>query len=142
MVTILGFFLFITGLRKLKPGLDLAGQGAVSVLVIAAIIGVASAFFSMIPFFGRLGGIGFALAFALELFGLFKLRSSDSIGWEGKSGVTLLIVAMGLAIITSILVMIPFVGIYIASFFALASVGLIFWGWLKVQTGILETVQV
>lgn len=141
LVTILGFFLFITGLRKLKGGLDDYGQEAVGILVIAALIGVASAFFTMIPFLGRLGGFGFAVAFALELFGLFKLRSSATIGWEGKSGVTLLFIAMGLAIVTSFLAMIPFVGAYIASFFALASVGLIFLGWMKVQTGILETVQ-
>lgn len=141
LVTILGFFLFITGLRKLKAGLDSAGQDAVGILVIAAMIGLASAFFTMIPFLGRLGGFGFAVAFAIELFGLFRLKSSAAIGWEGQSGITLLIVAMGLAIITSFLVMIPFVGVYIASFFALASVGLIFLGWLKVQTGLLETVQ-
>ena len=137
LAAIFGFIIFLNGLGQLKTGLDETGQGAVSLLTIGAIIGAASALFSMIPILGMLGGIGFIIAFGLELFGLLKLRSSSSIGQIGKDGSMLLIIAMGLAILTAIIGMVPFVGGFFASFIALTALILVFYGWLKVQRGLL-----
>ena len=49
----------------------------------------------------------------------------------------LLIIAMGLAILTAIIGMVPFVGGFFASFIALTALILVFYGWLKVQRGLL-----
>lgn len=94
----------------------------------------------MIPILGILSGIGFIIAFTIELVGLFQLRNSVSIGVEGKSGALLLVYSMFLAIFVALSGMLPFIGSFISSFFALGALVLIFMGWTKVQRGILETI--
>lgn len=138
LAAIFGFIIFLTGLGRLKPNLDAAGQSGVGLLTIAAIIGAASSLFDMIPLLGMLSGIGFMVAFGLELFGLLRLRASASIGETGKGGAMMLVISMGLAIVAALASLVPFMGGFIASFFALGSVVLIFMGWTKVQRGILE----
>jgi hypothetical protein len=138
LAAIFGFIMFLTGLGKLKTGLDAAGQGAVGLLSLAAIIGAASALFGMIPVLGFLGNIGFIVAFGLELFGLLKLRSSASIGDSGKGGAMLLVFAMGLAILTALFGFIPIVGGMVASFIALVAVVMLFMGWTRIQEGIMS----
>jgi hypothetical protein len=132
--------MFLKGLGTLKTGIDSAGQGAVSLLTIAAVIGAASALFDMIPVLGMLSGIGFVVAFGLELFGLLRLQSSSTIGQEGRSGVTLLVISMGLAILTALFGLLAFVGGFVASFFALVAIIFVFQGWTKVQLGILNSI--
>ncbi|MCB9332607.1 MAG: hypothetical protein H6574_16120 [Lewinellaceae bacterium] len=132
LAAIFGFFMLITGLGKLKAGLDPAGQGAAGLLSIAAMIGLASAFFSMIPLFGIFGEIGLLVAFILELVGLVRLRNSSTIGETGKNGALLLVLSMGMAILATLFGLIPFVGGFVASFFALGALILIFMGWTRV----------
>jgi hypothetical protein len=138
LAAILGFIIFLTGLGRLKPNLDSVGQAGVSLLSIAAIIGAASSLFDMIPIMGMLSGIGFLVAFGLELFGLLRLRASSVISETGKGGVLMLIFSMGLAIVAALASLAPFIGGFIASFFALGAIVLIFLGWTKVQVGIQE----
>jgi hypothetical protein len=138
LAAIFGFVVFLTGLGRLRAGLDEAGQRAVSILTIAAVIGAASSLFSMIPLLGILGGFGFMIAYTMELVGLLRFKTSASIGEEGKSGTILLVVAMGLAIFSSLLGMIPFVGHTIASFVALAALIMIFVGWTRIQSGLMN----
>ncbi|MBK8562517.1 MAG: hypothetical protein IPN76_04020 [Saprospiraceae bacterium] len=140
LAAVFGFVMFFKGLGTLKTGIDAAGQGAVNLLTIAAVIGAASAFFDMIPVLGKLSGIGFVIAFGLELFGLLRLRSSATIGQEGRSGVTLLVISMGLAILTALFGLLPFVGGFVASFFALGAIIFVFLGWTKVQQGVLISI--
>lgn len=137
LAAIFGFVMFLSGLGKLKIGLDVVGQGAVSLLSLGAIIGAASALFGMIPILGVLGEFGFVIAFGLELFGLLKLRGSNSIGETGKSGAMLLIFAMALAILSALFGLIPFFGGIMASFIALAALVLLFMGWTRIQEGMM-----
>ncbi len=140
LVAILGFILFYSGLSKLKTGLDANGQGAVRLLSIAAIIGAIASFVDLIPLMWVFAGILYIGAFALELVGFLRLRGSESIGETGKSGAMLLLVAMPLAIIQALIGLIPFVGGFFASFFAVGALVLVLMGWLRVQEGVMGNV--
>lgn len=138
LTSIFGLILFFMGLKKLQEGVDEAGQGGVKLLIISAIIGIVGLVFDLIPLMGIVASVIFIGAFVVELIGFLKLKSSASIGEPGKSGVTLLIVAMALSVIQSIFGLIPFLGGIVGSIFAIASIVLVFFGWLKVQEGIIE----
>lgn len=136
LVSIFGLILFFIGLRKLKDGLDPAGQGAVRMLIIAAIFGLVGLFFDLIPLMGWLAVIIFIVAFVIELIGFIKLKSSESIGEIGKKGAGLLLISMILVIVANLFDFIPFLG-FIASLFSLVALYLVFAGWVKIQSGII-----
>lgn len=138
LVAIFGFILFFIGLDKLKNGLDATGQSGVGMLKIAALIGAVGAVIDLVPLMGWLASLAFIAAFVLELVGFLKLKSSQSLGEEGKGGVTLLLVAMVLAIVQAFFGFLPFVGGFFSSLFALAALALVFFGWVKVQDDILS----
>ncbi len=137
VVSIFGLILFIIGLKKLKDGLDPAGQGAVKMLFIAVIIGFVGLFFDLIPLMGWLAIIIFIVAFVFELVGFIKLKSSTSIGETGKKGAGLLVIAMILVIVASVFGFIPLMGEYFVAIFSLAALYLVFTGWVKIQSGII-----
>lgn len=141
LTAIFGLVLFFIGLKKLKEGMDEAGQGAVKFLIIAAIIGVVGLLIDLIPLMGLISSLIFIAVFIVELIGFIKLKASKSIGEVGKGGITLLIVAMGLAIVQSIFGLIPFVGGMIGSVISIVAIILVFFGWLKVQEGIIDTIK-
>jgi hypothetical protein len=80
----------------------------------------------------------FIVAFVIQLIGFIKLKGSESIGENGKSGVTLLIVSMILAILQSIFGLLPFAGAIIAGIISLVALILVFFGWLKIQDGLIS----
>ena len=80
-------------------------------------------------------------AFIVELVGFLKLKASASIGEEGKKGISLLLVAMILGIITSILGLIPFIGAIVGSIVSIIALALVFFGWIKVQEGLMNNAQ-
>jgi uncharacterized membrane protein len=141
LTAIFGLVLFFIGLKKLKDGMDEAGQGAVKLLIIAAIMGVVGLVFDLIPLLGLISSIIFIAAFIVELIGFIKLKTSASIGEAGKGGVTLLIVAMTLAIVQSIFGLLPFVGGIIGSILSIVAIILVFFGWLKIQEGIIDNIK-
>ncbi|MEZ5000668.1 MAG: hypothetical protein R2727_08515 [Bacteroidales bacterium] len=120
--------------------MDEAGKGAIKMLIIAAIIGIVGLVFDIIPLLGIVASIIFIVAFIFELIGFLRLKSSASIGEVGKSGITLLIVAMALSILQSILGIVPFLGAIIGSVISLISIVLVFFGWLKIQEGIIDNI--
>ena len=138
LAAIFGIILFFMGLKKLKDGLDEAGQGAVKMLNIAIIIGIVGLVIDLIPLMGLVASIVFLVAFIFELIGFLKLKNSESIGEVGKSGVTLLLIAMGLAILNSIIGIVPFLGAVVGTVISLIALILVFFGWLKIQEGLLE----
>lgn len=138
LVAIFGFILFYVGLGKLKSGLDAPGQQAVGLLMIAAIIGVAGAFIDLIPLMGIFASLAFVAAFVIELIGFLRLKNSGALNEAGKSGVSLLIAAMALAIVQSLFGFLPFVGGIFAAIFAIAAIVLVFLGWVKIQEDMAE----
>lgn len=138
LAAIFGMILFFMGLSKLKAGIDEAGQAGVKLLIVAAILSIIGFVFDIIPLFGIVASIVLIAAFVVQLVGLFKLKASASIGEVGKSGITLLLVAMILAILESIFGLLPLVGGVIGSILAIAALILVFFGWIKIQEGLVE----
>lgn len=138
IIAIFGFVIFYIGLDKLKFGLDQTGQSAASMLKLAAIVGAISAFVDLIPLLGILASLGYTAAFVIELVGFLKLKNSDTVGVSGKSGASLLLIAMILAVVQSLIGLLPFVGGYLAAPLGLAALMLVFFGWIRVQEGLFE----
>lgn len=141
LTAIFGLVLFFIGLKKLKDGMDEAGKGAIKFLIIATILGVIGLLFDLIPLMGLISSLLFIAAFIVELIGFIKLKASASIGEVGKGGITLLLVAMVLAIVQSIFGLLPLVGGMIGSVFSIIAIILVFFGWLKIQEGIIDTMK-
>ena len=140
LTAIFGLVLFFMGLKKLSDGVDDAGKGAIKLLVISAIIGIVGLIFDIIPLLGIIAPIIFIIAFVFELIGYLKLKKSVTIGETGQSGVTLLLIAMVLAILESILGIVPFLGAVVGSILSLAALILVFFGWLKIQEGLIDNI--
>lgn len=138
LAAIFGMILFFMGLSKLKAGIDEAGQAGIKLLIVAAILSIIGFVFDIIPLFGIVASIVLIAAFVVQMVGLFKLKASASIGEVGKSGITLLLVAMILAILESIFGLLPLVGGVIGSILAIAALILVFFGWIKIQEGLVE----
>lgn len=139
LAAIFGIVLLFMGLTKLKTALDENGQSAVKLLIIAAILSCIGFVFDLIPVLGGvIASIILLAAFIIQLVGYLKLKNSASIGEIGKGGVSLLIVAMIVAAFGALLGIIPFLGAIIVSVIFLASLILVFFGWIKVQEGLLE----
>jgi hypothetical protein len=137
LAAIFGIIIFFMGLKKLKDGLDEIGQAAVGLLYISIIIGIVGLFIDLIPGFGLFASIIFVVAFVFELLGFLKLKNSATIGEMGKSGVTFLLIAMGLAILSNLIGIIPFLGAVVGNVFSLAALIFVFFGWLRVQDGLI-----
>jgi len=138
LAAIFGIIIFFMRLKKLKDGLDEMGQAAVGILNIAIIIGIIGLFIDLIPGFGLFASIVFVVAFIFELLGFLKLKHCATIGEIGKSGVTFLLIAMGLAILTSLIGIIPFLGAVVGNVLSLIALIFIFFGWLRIQAGLIE----
>lgn len=138
LAAIFGVVLIFMGLKKFKEGLDEAGQGAVKMINIAVIISIVGLIIDIIPLMGLVASIILLVAFVFELLGLLKLKKSESIGEVGKSGVTFLLVAMILGIVTSLFGIIPFLGSVVGTILSLAALVFVFFGWLRIQDGLLE----
>ena len=141
VTAIIGFVFFFWGLSKLKSILDDKGKSAVTLLIVAAIIGIVAAILDIIPLIGGIiAGILLLIAFIIELIGFFKLKKSETIGESGAKGVNLILVSMLLIIIGVLfdLLPLPVIGGIIASILSIISLVLILLGWIKVQEGIVE----
>ncbi len=139
ITSIFGIILFFVGLSKLKDGLDEKGSSAVKLLIISAILGGVGFIFELIPLVGgMIASIVLLVAFIVQLVGYIKLKSSGSIGENGKSGVNLLLIAMIVAAFASLVGIIPFLGGIVVSISSFAGLLLVFFGWVKVQEGLVE----
>lgn len=138
LAAIFGIIIFFMGLKKLKDGLDEMGQAAVGLLNIAIIIGIIGLVIDLIPGLGLIASIVFVVAFIFELLGFLKLKNCATIGEIGKSGVTLLLIAMVLAILTSLIGIIPFLGAVVGNILSLMALIFVFFGWLRIQEGLIE----
>lgn len=140
-IAIFGFAVFYVGLGKLKTSLDVTGQSAVGMLKTAAIVGAISAFIDLIPLLGIVASLGYIVAFVIELIAYLKLKNSNTIGNIGKSGATLLLLAMILAVVQSLLGLLPFIGGFLAAPVGLAALMLAFFGWIRIQEGMQEVAR-
>ena len=97
--------------------------------------------FDIIPLLGIIAPIIFIAAFVIQLIGFLKLKASATIGEIGKSGITLILIAMVLAILESILGIVPILGAIIGSILSIIALILLFFGWLKIQEGIIDNIK-
>jgi hypothetical protein len=138
IVIIFGIVLFFNGLSKLKMGLDAEGQSGAQWLIIASVVGFFASIVDFIPLMGVISSLLFTLCFIFHILGFVKLGKSKSIGSIGKSGITLLFVAMGLAIVANLISIIPFFGSMVGSVAGLGALMCALYGWLRIQEGIIE----
>lgn len=160
-----GFVLFFLGLNNLKDTLDEAGKAAVQLLIIAVLIGVVASILEFISAFvgrpsysfedmyrllsgqtpqpsvlERIVSVAFMAAFVVKLIGFIKFKDSEILGTKaGKTGSTLLIIAMGLGIVASLFSgLLVIGGGFMKGFFGIAGMVLVLLGWINIQKGMVE----
>lgn len=137
--SIFGIILFFIGLSKLKEGLDENGKAGAKLLIISAIIAGIGFIIDLIPLIGGMvASIVLLAAFIVQLIGYLKLKTSDAIGEVGRSGANLLFIAMIVAAFASLVGIVPFLGDIVVSISSFIGLILLFFGWLKVQEGLIE----
>jgi hypothetical protein len=137
IVVIIGLVFFFQGLSALKVILDENGKKGVSLLSLAAIVGLIASLFDFIPLMGIFASLLFMVSFVLQILGFLQLSKSNSIGTIGKSGTQLMFVSMALAIVAAIFGIIPFVGGFMGGLFAIGALLCGLFGWMRLQEGIL-----
>ena len=137
LTAIFGLVLLFIGITRLKEGLDDKGKSAVKLLIVAAIICLLGFIFDIIPLMGLIAAIILIVGFIIEMIAFIMLRGSASIGSSGQGGAMLLMIAMILAVLENIFSFIPALGGIIGSIFSIAAIILVFFGWLKIQEGII-----
>lgn len=154
----LGFVMYLMGLTKLKETLDETGKAAVRLILIAVYIGLAASVIDFIaslsmpePTFSfkgadpgiweRIASLAFIASFVVSLIGFVKLKESPLLGAAGKSGVTLIIISMALAIAASLFSgFVPIGGGFITSIFSIGGLFLVLFGWLNIQEALAEKI--
>lgn len=136
LAAIFGLCMIFVGYSKLETGLDETGRKAVGLLRIGLIIGLVAVVISLIPLMGWLAGIVLFVAAVIEFVAYLQLRGSKSVGETGKSGLLLLLIAVGFDGLELLFELIPLIGETIGSFVALVAIVLSFLGWLKIQEGL------
>lgn len=134
---LIGLILYIIGLGKLKEGLDINGQNAVSKLKIAVIISILAAIFDYIPLMGWVSTILAIIAFIFEFLGYSAFKTSVTIGDEGRKGAGLLKNS------TIVLIIAAICGLFsdtIAAMLAITTLFLTFSGWTQIVFG-LQTIN-
>ena len=137
LIGLLGFVFLIIGLLQLAKNIDAKGASGAKIIMIGACIGTFGSLIGLIPLMGIVGIIFSIIAFIVEVIGYVILRGSDSIGESGKTGVIMVMVSFIVGIIASIIGFIPFMGWFVA-FFAVGAICLLFFGWLKIQEGLIK----
>ena len=161
IASIFGLFLLFKGLKQLSDNVDTVGQSAIKLLIISVFIGIAASVFSIIvsiinpstitddifssvlggnspDTFAYILGITFAAAYVVQFIGYLKLKGSSSIGKIGKKGALLLMISMIVVAVGSLIGIDPFAEISVTPIFAIAGLILLFFGWVKIQEGIIE----
>lgn len=133
LTAIFGFYLVFSGLETLKYGFDAAGQGALSLLRIGAVVMFCGSLADGVPVLGMFAPFLYFIAFVLELLGYIRLKSSATLGPGGKSGAGLLVTAMIIGLLFAILDIVPYLGDAIAGFTAIFIILLDFFGWQRIQ---------
>ncbi len=137
VLVLIGFVIFLLGLKNIKEMLDEQGKNAIQLVYIAAIIGAISALIGLIPIVGIIATIGLIVAFVFQLIGYSKLKSSNTIGEIGSKGANLLLISMIIALVGGIFRIIPAIGGVIGTIFSLVVLIMVITGWRNIQKGIL-----
>jgi hypothetical protein len=137
IIVLIGLVFFFNGLGQLKSMLDEDGQKGVGLLSLSAIIGLAAAVLDFIPLMGLFSSLLFTVSFIFQILGFLRLGKSYSIGSVGKSGLQLMFIAMGLAIVSMLAGILPIIGSTIGGLFAIGALMCSLFGWLRLQEGIL-----
>ena len=152
--SLFGLYLLLKGLTQLNDNIDAGGQSGVKLLIYSVFIGIAASVLNIIASLVNLSSgnvlnmsetsgfldivviVVFAATYIVQFMGYMKLKESSSIGEPGKKGVQFLMISMIVAALGSLIGLIPLSGI-VTPIFALAGLALIFFGWVKIQEGII-----
>ncbi len=142
LIALIGFTFLIVGLVNFKKELDQKGSNALNLVFIAAIIAAVGALIALVPFAGFIARLLLIAAFIIKLIGYLQLKSSETIGEEGKSGANLLTISMILLLAGFVFRFIPAIGGVFATIFALLGLFFMVFGWIGVQKGYVGHTQV
>jgi hypothetical protein len=137
IIVLIGFVVFLIGLRNLKEMLDEDGKGAVGLIYVAAIIGAVGALIGLIPMVGIIASLALIAAFIVQLIGYLKLKNSNTIGEVGAKGANLLVISMIVALIGGVFRLIPAVGGIIGTIAGIVVLIMVISGWRNIQKGII-----
>ena len=73
----------------------------------------------------------------MQIIGLLNLKKGTHLGAKGSSGITLLLVAMGIMVLAGLFDLIPFIGGFVTAFIALVAFIITPFGWLRIQEALL-----
>lgn len=135
---LVGLIMYFIGLGKLQIGMDTAGSAGVGKLKIAIIIGIVSVVFDYIPLMGWLSTILAVAAFIFEFLGYGLLKSSATIGGEGKEGANMLRNSMVVLMVSAL---VSFLSDTVAGILAIVALLMVFNGWSKILFGLEEEKQ-
>jgi hypothetical protein len=138
ILSVFGFIWIFVGYQQLGTSQDSKIVDASKLLKIAAILGIIASLLDLIPLIGMISTVVFILVLVIEIIGLVKLKGSSVIGSTGKSGITLILIGIFFSIISSLSSFMPFIGESVASFIIILSILLTFYGWVKVQSGMIQ----
>lgn len=133
---LVGLFIYISGLNKLKSDIDANGQNAAGKLKTAVFISILAVIFDYIPLMGWVSTICAIIAFVFEFLGYNLLTTSATIGEEGRKGARLLKNSMIVLIVAALF------GIFsdtVAGLLATATLLMTFSGWTQIVFGIQTT---
>ncbi len=137
IAALIGFFLYYSGLGKLKGSLDKEGIQGISRLKIAIILGIVAVLFGWIPLLGTVvAGIVLIIAFIFEFLGYGNLKQSAPLGAEGQAGAGKLRISMIIMIVAAIISIIPGLGDVIAGILSLVALWFVFKGWSMILFGL------
>lgn len=138
LAAIIGFYLIFSGMGKLQAGFDSAGRSALGMLRLGMIVMLVGSLLDAIPGIGILAPGLYLIAFVVEILAYSKLKTSASLGPDGKSGAGMLMQAVIIGVLFSILDIVPYLGEAIAGVTALFIILLSFYGWRKIQEDLLR----
>ena len=130
---LVGLFIYISGLNKLKSDIDANGQNATGKLKTAVIISILAVIFDYIPLMGWVSTICAIIAFIFEFQGYNLLTTSTTLGEEGRKGARLLKNSMVVLIAAALF------GMFIdtvAGLLATVTLLMTFSGWSQILFGI------
>lgn len=136
-----GYVLYFWGISNLSKTLDEKGNAAVKNIKYGLIIGIVALLVDIIPLLGIVVMILEIISIIFLVLGYKALKTSDSLDEQGKSGASLLFIAILILLICWVIDFIPVVGGIIESIGEVVAFILVLMGWLRIKKSQLSTPQ-
>lgn len=130
---IIGYFLFLKGLKVFATLLEPADQTALGKVRTGVILSLIATGVDFIPFFGWAAGILNIIAFILMIIGYAALKNSPTFPDKARKGASRLFISMILLIIGGLLGFIPIAGGFIEMIFDIIAFIMVLSGWKTIK---------